>query len=964
MVKKTFIVIAALVALIGLKANAGGVPPAQVGIISVGGTAYSGGSINYYFDMNALVSDQLVVKASIKGSGWKVKLPELMGTPGAGLSTIAGPFTGVPAGFTGNAMMTVKVKYAGKSVASRSFLVTIGTPPPVADSYSFSVLDVGFNSLATLNGTQVPTTYMTNGPLTYAWTKTSGPSAALSDATVASPTFTTGHWTNFVTTATATGTLVATNISGSVTNILYPHAENRFGKIGTCALTAQEMSASTYKFRVLVSDSSITRTGTYTVVCSAPTPAHPNMPVGVTAYVKNRTSSTNWVMLSQPVGSAALLTHQDDTVAQLRPDVEGVYVVQDQSLPHWITSLTLLTNVSVSGTFTNTSDPTTTIYTKYTTNSASVTNITVDQWNTITNTAASWMGVEFCAVCHGPGNNVNQKDMVTKWSGTGHAGFFKEMIDGESPSSAYYGEGCIYCHTVGYNKATAANNGGFDDVATLLGWSFPSSKVAGTFDAMPVALKAKANIQCENCHGPGSRHPGSPSLTADVKVCAQCHEDGSHHVRPQQWDVGPHSGGYESIASSRGSNNTCARCHSPVGFTAVAKGDVNLADTNSIPVGTGPLTCQTCHDPHDKFGNEDRHQLRVWDTALMGNPYFRTNTVTVALGDSTFTMLDPRMTNSNLQVTGLGSSAACIECHNGRQLPTQVQVYGAYTNQNKAFYQVGGPHDQLAGEVFTGIGAYDYGQAMGNSFHTTLATCQSCHMDKLVAGDTILVNGVKTTNISSYVNLVGDHTFKMNYVNGTNEVENIAACNRCHGSFTPVEEFDFVPDGNWGDIDGNGAVAGVQTEIRGLLRSLGDLIVWGTNATPANGTIFTNNVVYAGTNATEGIWMPLRIKRTIVSGPKTNYITTVDTGVGSFVNSFGSAFDYYGLGNTNNTVVTEAQRKAVWNWLTEYREGSFGVHNTQYSIRLLQTTYTDLSTNCSGNASRTFKNVFPSSYLR
>jgi hypothetical protein len=69
-------------------------------------------------------------------------------------------------------------------------------------------------------------------------------------------------------------------------------------------------------------------------------------------------------------------------------------------------------------------------------------------------------------------------------------------------------------------------------------------------------------------------------------------------------------------------------------------------------------------------------------------------------------------------------------------------------------------------------------------------------------------------------------------------------------------------------------------------------------------------------------------------------------------------------GYSTNSVIKEAQRKAVWNWLLEYREGSFGVHNTQWTVRLLQTSYTDLSTNWTGNSSATFQNAFPNAFLR
>ena len=57
---------------------------------------------------------------------------------------------------------------------------------------------------------------------------------------------------------------------------------------------------------------------------------------------------------------------------------------------------------------------------------------------------------------------------------------------------------------------------------------------------------------------------------------------------------------------------------------------------------------------------------------------------------------------------------------------------------------------------------------------------------------------ITTTNLATYANVLGSHTFQMSYqyvdTNGvTNVVDNIAACNQCHASFQPVSSFDFIP---------------------------------------------------------------------------------------------------------------------------------------------------------------------------
>jgi hypothetical protein len=213
---------------------------------------------------------------------------------------------------------------------------------------------------------------------------------------------------------------------------------------------------------------------------------------------------------------------------------------------------------------------------------------------------------------------------------------------------------------------------------------------------------------------------------------------------------------------------------------------------------------------------------------------------------------------------------------------------------------VGGPHESPIAEVFNGYGLIDYGVPMANSFHTYLAKdkCITCHMYPNPASG------------QPGHNKVGDHTFSMSYMDGTNKVENLAACTQCHAE--TMTSFDYVPSGNWGDIDGNGVISGVQTEVQGLLNELRDLMI-------ATG-MSVDDTTKAGTILTNGL--------------------------------------------SANVAIKDAQLKASWNWLMIHRDASLGVHNTQYTIRALQTTYTDLSTNWTGNATNTFKNAFPAAYLR
>ena len=120
------------------------------------------------------------------------------------------------------------------------------------------------------------------------------------------------------------------------TNAIYVTPEHRFGTntasttLAGIALDNEQATAATYKFKLLISDGSITRTGLFTVACTIQTPAQPNIPVGVTAFYKGATNSTSWSLVSKPAGSAATLNHTNGLIAELRPDVEGVYISRGQ----------------------------------------------------------------------------------------------------------------------------------------------------------------------------------------------------------------------------------------------------------------------------------------------------------------------------------------------------------------------------------------------------------------------------------------------------------------------------------------------------------------------------------------------------------------------------------------------------------------------------------------------------------
>ncbi|RPJ18929.1 MAG: hypothetical protein EHM35_21320, partial [Planctomycetaceae bacterium] len=205
---------------------------------------------------------------------------------------------------------------------------------------------------------------------------------------------------------------------------------------------------------------------------------------------------------------------------------------------------------------------------------------------------ATYVGIQRCAGCH---SGTVGSDKVTPWSKTKHAKIFKDGVNGIA--SDHYSASCLRCHTVGYDDNAAAVNGGFDDIAAQVKWVFPTVQKAGVFEALPDALKNVGNIQCENCHGPGSQHAAtgsrmliSVSLTSGV--CAQCHASGTNHIKSTEWVTSLHASA-TSYPSGAG-HEDCVGCHTGAGFIGRMSGAKTL-DTKYTAVN-----CQSCHESHGR----------------------------------------------------------------------------------------------------------------------------------------------------------------------------------------------------------------------------------------------------------------------------------------------------------------------------------------------------------------------------
>jgi len=382
--------------------------------------------------------------------------------------------------------------------------------------------------------------------------------------------------------------------------------------------------------------------------------------------------------------------------------------------------------------------------------------------------AGTYVGVSACTVCHGGGL---AEALVTPWSATAHASIFTNVINGTAIAGYTESASCAPCHTVGYDANSTVNDGGFSYEATQLKWSFPTTGQAGNFQAMPAALQAVSNVQCENCHGPGSEHANyggdviAVAIPSNTGACSQCHDEPTHHIKTATWSKSVHA----VTTTDPAGNASCVGCHTGTGFIARMNGATTITETSYHPID-----CYTCHEPHGV-------------TAPTTATHLIRNMSSVTLADGT-------------QVTNAGEGILCMQCHQSRMKASAVD-----TTAGSAHF---GPHEGPQADMLEGVNGYTYGQTLPSSAHqwVTTNTCIDCHMQTVASTDPAFMNA-------------GDHTFSTTYTPATGAPEDlVAACQVCHGQ--EVTTFNFPTY----DFDNTGTVQGVQTEVQDLLNTLSTML--------------------------------------------------------------------------------------------------------------------------------------------
>jgi hypothetical protein len=383
------------------------------------------------------------------------------------------------------------------------------------------------------------------------------------------------------------------------------------------------------------------------------------------------------------------------------------------------------------------------------------------------------------------------QDIFNRWKVSGHATKFKRDI---TTGSSTYSLTCFKCHTLGYDQTLFALNGGFDDRARDLGWSWsnyapPKPSNWDTLRNRFPSLVQFATIGCDSCHGPGSEHAYSGGDTLKIQktvnegVCGKCHDAMNKHYIFTQWKNAKHSNSVYSSSHAQQNNGTnnlgnCIRCHDGNGYVNFTKGIGTNTNTYNISKKEH-ITCASCHDPH---GNSNNAYIRNRPTNsdTLGNGFHYTN---------------------------VGTGAVCLDCHKSRYSGPAI-VLTRITNSRW------GPHSSPQGDVYLGQNAVNFDGFP--AFRTTLHkeflpnSCATCHMAM-----------TDTNSTSPNKDKVGGHALYLN--NPATNYDHMEACKNCHAGKTKFD--DFIADQ---DYDGDAQIEPWRREIDGC----DSLLMW--DLPPAN----------------------------------------------------------------------------------------------------------------------------------
>jgi len=433
---------------------------------------------------------------------------------------------------------------------------------------------------------------------------------------------------------------------------------------------------------------------------------------------------------------------------------------------------------------------------------------------------------------------------------------------------------------------------------------------------------------CEGPRGlPGADGQNGINGVDANETCKQCHNSSGVDSVMTMFELSKHA--YGEAAFGESGTVGCAPCHTSEGFKNVVATNVSTVFTIVPPATTysnpyasaadksyGEMRCSMCHAKlHTTYTHEDFMPL----TTVAAVP------MTFFGGAKTINLVQDD-----------GKSNLCIKCHQPRPFtrsfgdknvidysalassPTTVFFDGnspnstANVNTIKPGYRTH-THYGTVGAICAGIGGVEFGAGYTNSAHTTVASCEDCHMAP-VTGRT------------------GGHTF---FAKGNFKGCNVAGCH----SANPISS-------------SSAAFTSPRAEIKTLLNNLAaKLTINGVDILNRNPVSAENSYVnydYNFDGTTEDVLAGANLWAGLTTNNYDGYLNIYDpvnNPLGPSYNTtvfqnpapattWNAAQTAYNL-TLPKIVLTNAQFGAIINFQLCLREYSLGIHNTKYVRTLL-----------------------------
>lgn len=410
-----------------------------------------------------------------------------------------------------------------------------------------------------------------------------------------------------------------------------------------------------------------------------------------------------------------------------------------------------------------------------------------------------------------------------------------------------------------------------------------------------------------------------------AEICSGCHaqagQPGANQYDP--WSESPHAEAMQALVDiGQDQNGYCVGCHSVGTKGLFADPDLDNGGYDDTAVARlENVQCENCHGPASNHPNPDFRSVAVsLEAELCGSCHN---------GPHHPTFEEWQTSSHAVPVEFAAGRAECAKCHNGLEGPRYLDDPEGYVQLPNAPAEIvahtcatchdphgsGNPGELRDASVTDVVLPNAILQPRGGAGRL----CMSCHNGRRTAEDVESqvengtsrfgphhsVQGDMISGVNAYEDVAPGFPFSSSlHINvrdacvtchtspNDGDPENgipaftghtfwptVGACETCHGV---IETFDDIIAK--GDFDGDGLIEGVQSEIVGLLDVLEQTVI-DVTATPE------------GRAALE-----------------TDFVTNVG----------------------NPAYTTRDQRAAAYNWAFVAFDGSSGVHNTTYSVQLLQ----------------------------